>query len=73
MSSDAPAHLGNVDGVAGTLTIDGGLGSNTLEVSDYGKTTGAVNATLTANQIMEVEIRFTRRVKIVLRSAWALG
>ena len=51
VSSDAPAHLGNVDGVAGTLTIDGGLGSNTLEVSDYGKTTGAVNATLTANQI----------------------
>ncbi len=51
VSSDAPAHLGNVDGIAGTLTIDGGLGSNTLEVSDYGKTTGAVNATLTANQI----------------------
>src|SRR5262249_21304513 len=46
VSSDAPANLGNLDGINGTLTIDGGTGSNALNVSDFG-TAGPANSAAT--------------------------
>ena len=51
VSSDAPGHLGNLDGLQASLTITAGTGVNTLNVSDYGHTSGPVNATLTSSQI----------------------
>src|SRR5262249_25746106 len=48
----APANLGSLDGIQGSLTIDSGTGANVLRVSDYGQTTTAnSNVTVTATQI----------------------
>src|SRR5262249_55386854 len=52
ISSDAPTNNGNLDGIAGTLTVDAGSGANTLVISDFGQTsTPNSNAVLTSNQL----------------------
>jgi acrosin len=40
VASDAPANVGNLDGVLGILSIDGGAGANTLTVSDFSAAAG---------------------------------
>jgi hypothetical protein len=51
VSSDAPTDDGNLDAVAGPLSVDGGTGSNSLVVSDYGGSTANSNVILTSSQI----------------------
>jgi hypothetical protein len=52
VSSDAPANLGTLDGIQGTLSLDAGTGANALHVSDFGQTTLANdNIGVTPNQI----------------------
>jgi hypothetical protein len=52
VSSDAPADLGNLDGIEGALSIDAGTGVNTLTVSDFGQTvTPNTNVGVTNNTI----------------------
>jgi acrosin len=52
VSSDAPANTGNLDGIAGTLTLDGGAGTNALVVSDFGQSaTANGNVVVTSTQI----------------------
>ena len=50
VSSDAPANLGTVAGIAGHLIVDGEGGSNTLNVSDAGNTGPSVG-TLTSTDL----------------------
>src|SRR5262249_52490633 len=51
VSSDAPTNNGNLNAVAGTLTVDVGAGANTMVVSDFGGATPNANVVLTATQI----------------------
>ncbi|GEM_PF-3160615 len=52
LSSDAPAHQGNLDGIQGTLNVDGGAGVfNALTVSDFSNVAGNPAAVVTAGQI----------------------
>ena len=44
VSSDAPVNSGNLDGIEGGLTIDGGTGVNVLNISDFSSTTANANA-----------------------------
>ena len=50
VSSDAPANLGNTDGIIGSLNIDGGQGLSRLLVSNYGGS--SVQASIFTNQIV---------------------
>jgi acrosin len=51
VSSDAPAHLGTLNNINGTLTLNGGSGTNSLYVSDYGQTAKTANVTITPSSI----------------------
>ncbi len=51
VSSDAPTNQGVLNNINGTLTVDGGSGTNTLFVSDYGQTSLTDNVTVTPTTI----------------------
>src|SRR5262249_6081412 len=52
VASDAPTNIGNLDAIAGTLSVDAGTGtSNRLIISDLGGTTPNSNVVVTNNQI----------------------
>jgi len=51
VSSDAPTNTGNLDDIAGTVTIDAGAGSNTLNVVDATDLTGDTAVVITNNKI----------------------
>lgn len=46
ISSDAPANLGNLDGIAGLLGLNGEGDANVLNVSDFGGTTPNANVVI---------------------------
>jgi hypothetical protein len=58
VSSNAPIDSGNLSGLAGALTVDGGTGSNTLNVSESGIST-ADTVLLTSSQISSFVIPFS--------------
>jgi Ca2+-binding RTX toxin-like protein len=49
VSSNAPTDSGNLSGLAGALTVDGGTGSNTLNVSESGLGSGSPDTVLLTN------------------------
>jgi hypothetical protein len=51
VSSDAGASSGNLDAIVGTLTVEGGSGSNRLVVSDAGAAAGNANVIVTDRAI----------------------
>src|SRR5262249_46909886 len=52
VSSDAPANLGDLNGIQGALSLDAGTGANVMHISDFGETTLAnSNIGITPNQI----------------------
>jgi Ca2+-binding RTX toxin-like protein len=56
ISSDAPMQTGDLDGLAGPLTIEAGSGMNVLKVSDRGESSGGDNANVvvTATQLLGI-------------------
>jgi hypothetical protein len=46
ISSDAPANLGDLDGIRGNLVLAGGEGVNSLNLSDLGNVTGRSGAVI---------------------------
>ncbi len=51
VSSDAPTNTGNLDGLAGTLTVNGDAGTDSLALSDAGGATANSNAIVANTQV----------------------
>jgi len=51
IASDAPTNAGNLDGIAGAVTVNGDAGADTLAISDAGGATANANVTVANTQV----------------------